>query len=394
MTSGYRGAYREPRPNHGVPGIVYLLANQGLRAGVFKIGSTRRSGWSKAMELNRDIHNTIPGSFVCEFEMHTRDSGKALELIFEELQYCHRGRKEQDYYELELERAREVIGRICSGVDEDILTRHKARLDQLRHHDQQGDIEVAGDEHAAGNEASAGVFKKAYLWMTAAASMLALVALAWVFTAWTDGNRLYASNMVGRQANTADASAAVQNGFTGSNDAAASADHAAETAATDGVVLPLMIPASKPALHDKYAAVLARLSAQERSAIGLACLTSSDENGSRKVSGDAFSACVTRQLAAFDPAQRPAGIAELNQDEKKSLEYVCLGDRYGKGLAAYNACLNKQLAEFDPSKRPGSMSRLSPSLQHSIQSACAQDKYRNGPAAYNQCLSRQLAQLG
>lgn len=391
MTPSYRATYREPKANYGVPGIIYLLANQGLREGVYKIGSTRRSGWSKAMELNRDIHNTIPGSFVCEFELHTRDSGKALELIFLELQYCHRGRKEQDYFELELGRARELISRVCTDVDQEILVRHRDRLDQLRHHDQHGDIELASEEHTADDQLPAGVFKKAYLWMTAAVSMLVLVALAWVFTAWTDGNHLYAGNMIGKPGYQADASAAVQNGFTGGNDAVASGYHA-ESA--QGVVLPLMISASKPAVHAKYAAVLARLNAQERSAIGLACLTSSDKNGSRKISGEAFSDCVTKQLASFDPAQRPTGISALNQDEKSSLESVCLGDRYGKGLAAYNACLSKQLAEFDPSKRPEGMSQLSPSRQHSIQSACAQDKYQNGPAAYNQCLSRQLAQFG
>ncbi|HTD02869.1 GIY-YIG nuclease family protein [Undibacterium sp.] len=395
MTPGQRSTYREPRANHGVPGIVYLLANQGLREGVYKIGSTRRSGGSKAMELNRDMHNTIPGSFVCEFEMHTRDAGKALELIFRELQYCHRGRKEQDYFELELDRAKEVIGGACAAVDEDILTRHRARLDQLRQHDQQGDIELAGDEHVADDEVPAGVFRKAYLWMTAAVSMLALVALAWVFTAWTDGNHLYASNMVGRQSLSADASAAVQNGFTGTS---AVTFHAVATAQADGSVLPVVAPTTLPVgrtpVHDKYVAILAKLSEQERSAIGLACLSAGNKNTDGKISANAFSTCVMKQLASFDPVKRPTGIAALSQDEKSSLEYACLGDRYGKGLVAYHACLSKQLAEFDPAKRPEGMSRLSPARQHNIQTACVQDKYQNGPAAYNQCLSRQLGQLG
>uniref|UniRef100_UPI00374DA1F0 GIY-YIG nuclease family protein n=1 Tax=Undibacterium sp. TaxID=1914977 RepID=UPI00374DA1F0 len=283
-------AYREPRPNHGVPGIVFLLANQGLRDGVYKIGSTRRSGWSKAMELNRDIHNTIPGTFVCEFETHTRDSGRALEQIFQELHYCHRGRKEQDYYELELDRAKEVIGRICAAVDDDILTRHKARLDQIRHHDQQGDIELAADErleHLSEEQTHAGVFKKAYLWMTAAVSMVAVVAIAWVITAWTDGNHLYASTVPARQSISGDAGAAVQNGFTGSSDARSGMVHtaAATTMVTASAMpdaaqslpaeteLPVILPAIKASAQDKYGAILAKLSEQEKSAIGLACLT-------------------------------------------------------------------------------------------------------------------------
>ncbi len=404
-------AYREPRPNHGVPGIVYLLANQGLRDGVYKIGSTRRSGWSKAMELNRDIHNTIPGSFVCEFETHTRDSGRALEQIFQELHYCHRGRKEQDYYELELDRAKEVIGRICATVDEDILTRHKARLDQIRHHDQQGDIELAADAHLAKGDAPAGVFKKAYLWMTAAVSMVAVVAIAWVITAWTDGNHLYAGNVAGRQSISGDAGAAVQNGFTGSSDARTGIVHTAAaatpstlsamttmtaaagaTTAPADMELPVILPAIKASAQDKYGAILAKLSEQEKSAIGLACLT--QKNGDKKNGSAAFSNCVTRQLAVFDPSLRPAGLSALNADEKSSLEYACLGDKYGKGLAAYNSCLSRQLEDFDPAKRPEGISRLSPARQHSIQTACAQDKYQNGPAAYNQCLSRQMAHLG
>lgn len=396
MTPGYRAANREPRANHGVPGTVYLLANQGLREGVYKIGSTRRSGWAKAMELNRDLHNTIPGAFACEFEMATRDCGRALEQIFQELQYCRRGRKEQDYFELEPGRAREVISRVCAAVDADTLAQHQARQEQLRHHDQQGDIELAGDAHVAGEEVSVGVFKKAYLWMSAAVGMLALAALAWIFTAWTDGNHLYASNMAGKQNYSADAGAAVQNGFTGSDDARATAYHAEapQDAFLLPVALPAAIPAGKPPGQDKLAAVLATLSEQERSAIGLACLKGDGKDGGKKSGANAFSRCVARQLESFDPAMRPAGMSALSQDEKSALEYACLSDKYGKGLAAYDACLSRQLAEFDPAKRPEGMSHLSPSRRRSIQSACAQDKYQNGPAAYNQCLSRQLAQLG
>ncbi|GGC81040.1 GIY-YIG nuclease family protein [Undibacterium terreum] len=395
-TPSYRGNYREHRANHGVPGIVYLLANQGLREGVYKIGSTRRSGWSKAMELNRDINNTIPGTFVCEFEVHTRDCGGALEQIFQELQYCHRGRKEQDYFELELDRAKEIIGRICAGVDEDILHRHRARLDQIKNHDLQGDIELAGEEHDADETTHTGVFKKAYLWMTAAVSMLALVAIAWVFSAWTDGNHLYASNAVARPAYAGDASAAVQNGFTGGEDANAVSFRVVASPQGDGSVLPVVVPTTLPAgrtpVHDKYATILAKLNEQEKSAVGMACISANDKNSSGKITSNTFSSCVMKQLAAFDPAKRPADMSALNQDEKSSVEYACLGERYGKGLAAYNSCLSKQVSGFDPASRPEGMSRLSLPRQRSMQAACAQDKYQNGPRAYNQCLSRQLAQ--
>jgi len=57
MTTSYRpqrSLPREPQFMHGTPGTIYILQNDGLRQGLYKIGATRRSGVSKAMELNRD----------------------------------------------------------------------------------------------------------------------------------------------------------------------------------------------------------------------------------------------------------------------------------------------------------------------------------------------------
>ena len=93
----------------GVPGVIYILKNSALREGFLHIGLTRRTGYSKALELNRDQKLGIPGEYECIFEMRAQDSGTALETIFKGLQSFRRGKHEQDFFEIAIEHAQRIV---------------------------------------------------------------------------------------------------------------------------------------------------------------------------------------------------------------------------------------------------------------------------------------------
>ena len=98
-TAQQRKQYRETKPLHGIPGNIYVLRNSGLKEGLLQIGLSRRSGWAKALELNRDKTNTIPGSYECVFELRAQDGGGAIEAVFQTLQNVRCGRRDQDFFE-------------------------------------------------------------------------------------------------------------------------------------------------------------------------------------------------------------------------------------------------------------------------------------------------------
>ena len=105
------------RRNHGQPGVVYVLGNAGLRSGWWKIGCSTRSGAARAAELNKEAGTGTPGLFHCVFEQRTLDCGLAEQRVFVELSGARKGKRGQEYFEVELDRAREVIRHVCSLVD-------------------------------------------------------------------------------------------------------------------------------------------------------------------------------------------------------------------------------------------------------------------------------------
>ncbi|MFO3797741.1 MAG: GIY-YIG nuclease family protein, partial [Anaerolineales bacterium] len=58
-----------------------ILENPGLKAGVIKIGASRRSGHARANELNESAGTGTPGLFTCVFECRTSDCGRAEEQV-------------------------------------------------------------------------------------------------------------------------------------------------------------------------------------------------------------------------------------------------------------------------------------------------------------------------
>lgn len=167
MVSSRASAYLEPGQMHGVPGTIYVLENTGLRPGVYKIGLTRRSGWAKAIELNRDAQNIIPGNFECVFERRARNCGGVLDEVIRQLHFCQRGKRTQHFFELELGRLQELISATISHSDQQSRTREyqeQALREYLEEERQQNAAPPEADE------APPGLFKKACLWMAAVAS--------------------------------------------------------------------------------------------------------------------------------------------------------------------------------------------------------------------------------
>lgn len=165
MAFSHTTGYREPRQMYGMPGLIYIMENSGLRPGFHKIGFTRRSGWAKASEFNRDLNNNIPGSFECVFEHRARNCGAALDDIMKEINFCRRGRRDQNFFEIDCRRLQEII--ICSIVKTD-------RQSKMREYQGQALRQYLDEEKLLNpsqpniEEVPVSIFRKAYLWMSAA----------------------------------------------------------------------------------------------------------------------------------------------------------------------------------------------------------------------------------
>ncbi|WP_395009589.1 hypothetical protein [Undibacterium sp.] len=159
-TAQQRGKYSEPKRLHGVPGNVYILRNSGLKEGVLQIGLSLRSGWTKALELNRDRANTIPGSFECVFELRAQDGGGAIEAVVNALRGLRCGRSEQDFYEIDLHRAEAIVTQCVR--DADVKFQNRYRLESaLRDYLKEEQIRTAPAEPAE-PDVRQGIFKKSY----------------------------------------------------------------------------------------------------------------------------------------------------------------------------------------------------------------------------------------
>ena len=86
--------------NHGVPGVVYILENSGLRHGYVKIGCSSRSGAARAYDLNIDANTGTPGSYSCIFEWRTKDCGLAEQRVFALLKRSEERRGRERVYVL------------------------------------------------------------------------------------------------------------------------------------------------------------------------------------------------------------------------------------------------------------------------------------------------------
>ena len=98
--------------NDGLPGVVYVLHNEAMRNGLYKIGQSTRSGAQRARDLNFTVGTETPKMFKCIFEEKTVDCGRAEKAVHERLKE-HRLTK-QEYFEVDLEYAKLVIIEECA----------------------------------------------------------------------------------------------------------------------------------------------------------------------------------------------------------------------------------------------------------------------------------------
>ena len=167
MNLSTASVYREPKQMYGVPGMIYILENTGLRPGFYKVGLTRNSGWAKAVELNRDAQNGIPGSYECVFEHKAKNAGLALDDILKEIHFCRRGKRDQNFFEIDCARLQEII--VCSIARCDRQSTVREYQEQaLRDYLAQEKLQNSPDPQTETVRLS--IFKKAYLWMSTASN--------------------------------------------------------------------------------------------------------------------------------------------------------------------------------------------------------------------------------
>ncbi|MBR7801018.1 hypothetical protein [Undibacterium fentianense] len=162
----------DPRALRGIPGQIYALRNSGLKEGLLHIGVSRRSGWAKALELNRDKSNLIPGAYECVFEMQAQDSGTALEAIFSILAHTRPERSTQDFFEIDLASAEHIIRRTIQETDRHFRARfeHDIELRVYRELETAVASEALMQTSAQGLQSDVtvreSIFKKAKSWFS------------------------------------------------------------------------------------------------------------------------------------------------------------------------------------------------------------------------------------
>ena len=97
LSRGYRHRPDYDR-NDGLSGVVYILHNEAMRPGIYKIGQSTRSGNARANDLNRTVGTETPKLFKCVFEVETVDCGRAEKAVHLRLQ-AHRMTR-QEYFEV------------------------------------------------------------------------------------------------------------------------------------------------------------------------------------------------------------------------------------------------------------------------------------------------------
>lgn len=102
--------------NHGKPGVVYILSNPLLRDGLVKIGQSTRSGSARAAELKKEAKTGMPAGYVCLFEQSTSDCGRAELLVHQRLEEQRRGKRGQEFFEVDIETAKKVIIDVCIEI--------------------------------------------------------------------------------------------------------------------------------------------------------------------------------------------------------------------------------------------------------------------------------------
>jgi hypothetical protein len=125
----YRGGNFDQ--NDGVPGVVYILANEAFKEHFYKIGCSRHSGHVRAQDMNREASTGLPAHHVCVFECRTLDCGRAEKLAHAALAQYRKGR--QEFFEVPIETAKAAILQAVEEIDRRTTEQlRQAELDRER----------------------------------------------------------------------------------------------------------------------------------------------------------------------------------------------------------------------------------------------------------------------
>ena len=361
--------------NHGVPGVVYVLENDGLRASWFKIGCSSRSGFARARDLNGDANTGTPGAFRCIFEVRTLDCGVAEQRVFKELAEFRRGKWGQEFFAVELDRAKGAIRRICAEVDNSTV--------------------VAPPPPIFVSKPAVTVVRPTVALtpvVTSSRGVTIPIRLRWVLGACVAVAVVW-FNSGGSDKRTAYKAPPAQSDFT------VHESQAPKPPAKDSVKWPAALdPVTQVARQTKPEPASAVPAATSAIAIAPAAPEASARVasvGPSKQTSTTESASVLTKTEQRDDetAARHLTRQDLTQVEAVSLEAACATDKYNNGPLSYRKCVQRQLTELETSPRHADLSSLSRAEATSLDSACSSEKYNRGPAAYNKCAARQLALL-
>ena len=360
--------------NHGIPGVVYILRNEGLKAGYFKIGCSRRSGHKRAFELNVDANTGTPGTFKCIFEHRTTDCGRAEQLVFQRLHAHRRGKWGQEFFEVELELARRTIVAVCAEIDgahvRSVLPPPPGRLDPPAVQSPSASVLAgSGLANASPSTTSQLALQKQETRRDAVWVALILVAL---FILWL-------TKLATEYTASVPSTAAQQ----------------APTPTVNRTLPPVssaQIPRSSP--PSRAAKPLKPLvqgpaveGPQERS--GAASRTQG-ANAPLGAVAPLEQNAPTGQTGTME-GQETADLSGLTGDERQSAEAVCSSAKQ-HGSDAYNKCLVSKVRELE-GVPPVDLTGFARGDVQMLQSVCSAEKFSKGPAAYRACLARRVLSL-
>jgi hypothetical protein len=329
------------KQNHGVPGVVYILDNPGLKAGMLKIGCSRRSGESRARDLNFDATTGTPGTFGCVFEYRTKDCGKAEERVFQKLNPYRRGKWGQEYFEVALAKAKETIIHVCTVVDSE-TKKYLPPPNTI----QVGDFSNAkfGSKYipisnappivtsSISREHATRTPRVRWLWRA-----LAVIIPLWIIFG------------------------------------------------TKNIINPLRKEPVSNSHNNVSKTDISSPTVETSNSLNVSKSLKSNISSPREESSDLKSTGREERVQI--------NMSDLTRDEQSSIESVCAEAKVFKGPVAYNRCVSKQLASLEGTPRNLDMSWLTRDEESSIESVCAEAKVFRGPVAYNRCVSKQLASL-
>ncbi|MFY9288098.1 MAG: GIY-YIG nuclease family protein [Alphaproteobacteria bacterium] len=109
----------------GISGYIYIIKKSSYTQSYFKIGSSRYTGQERAAQIN-DFSSSVIKKFFCIYELRTTDYIKAWKRIAQKLEAFRIGKRSQEYFHIDLDKAKAIIIEECHQVDKEYASKQKA----------------------------------------------------------------------------------------------------------------------------------------------------------------------------------------------------------------------------------------------------------------------------